>query len=269
MRHLTMLVEHNRTPTPEALAELGPGGSLGVGLAALLSGVDKYYALDIVEYSETDLNLALLSDLVDLFHARTPVDFGWLSESKVFPGHILTNDILAETLAPTRIDNIRRALTSQIGIAGRITVQYITPWNDPAVIQESQVDLIVSHSVLEHVDDLRNTYDAFRKWLRPGGHMSHLIDFSSHGLTRSWNGHWRYPELVWNMVVGHKPYLINRQPCSTHITLMTERGFEITTDRRHRIVGIPRDKLAARWQGLDDEDLRCASMFVQSKLHKH
>jgi hypothetical protein len=52
------------------------------------------------------------------------------------------------------------------------------------------VDLIVSQAVLEHVDDLENTYDAFAQWLRPGGRMSHEIDFHSRGLTMPWNGHW-------------------------------------------------------------------------------
>jgi hypothetical protein len=76
IKHLTMLNEHDSVAVPKTFAELGPGGSLGVGLAALLSGADTYYALDIIKYCEVDLSLALLGGLVDLFRNRTPVYSG-------------------------------------------------------------------------------------------------------------------------------------------------------------------------------------------------
>ena len=171
--------------------------------------------------------------------------------------------MLAATLAEPRIEEIRRALTAPDGRAGSITIEYTVPWNDPSVIRRGEVDLIVSHAVLEHVDDLEDTYDAFAQWLRPGGRMSHQIDFRSHGLTKPWNGHWEYPDLVWKVIVGNKPYLINRQPCSRHVSLMTERGFEITRELRQRMQGIPREKLASRWQDMTDDDLVTATALIQ------
>lgn len=36
---------------PDTVAGLGPGDSLGFGLAALISGADKYFAFDVVEQS--------------------------------------------------------------------------------------------------------------------------------------------------------------------------------------------------------------------------
>ena len=268
IKHLTMLNEHSPVPVPKTFAELGPGGSLGVGLAALLSGADTFYALDVVRYSEIDLSLALLGDLVDLFRKRTPSYLGWPVESDVFPGHILTDDVLAETLAEPRIEEIRRALTAPDGRAGSITIEYTVPWNDPSVIRRGEVDLIVSQAVLEHVDDLEDTYDAFAQWLRPGGRMSHQIDFRSHGLTKPWNGHWEYPDLVWKVIVGNRPYLINRQPCTRHVSLMTERGFEITRELRERMQGIPRENLTSRWQGMTDDDLVTATAFIQARLQE-
>jgi hypothetical protein len=131
IKHLTMLNEHDSVPVPKTFAELGPGASLGVGLAALLSGADKYYALDIIKYSEVDLSLALLRGLVDLFRNRTPVYTGWPIDSEVFPGHILTDDLLEATLADPRIEEIHRALTAPDGRAGSITIEYTVPWNDP------------------------------------------------------------------------------------------------------------------------------------------
>ena len=149
IKHLTMLNEHDSVLLPKTFAELGPGGSLGVGLAALLSGADTYYALDIIKYSEVDLSLALLRGLVDLFRNRTPVYTGWPIDSEIFPGHIGTDDLLEATLAEPRIEEIHRALTAPDGPHGSITIKYIVPWNDPSVIRRGEVDLIVSQAVLD------------------------------------------------------------------------------------------------------------------------
>jgi len=45
LRHLVMAKRNGLNPYPRIVAELGPGDSLGIGLAALISGCDKYFAL--------------------------------------------------------------------------------------------------------------------------------------------------------------------------------------------------------------------------------
>jgi hypothetical protein len=39
--------------------EIGPGDSIGVGLAALLSGCKNYIALDAIKYTNIDLNMSV------------------------------------------------------------------------------------------------------------------------------------------------------------------------------------------------------------------
>lgn len=274
IQHLVLLDRSEPLTIPKVVAELGPGGSLGVGLAALLSGADTYYALDIVKYSEIELSLSLLDDLIELFRKRTPVHIGYDEDSPqsaagpTFPSHILTDELLAKTLAEPRIADIRRALASPDGHSGSITIEYTVPWSDPAVVRHGEVDLIVSTSVLEHVDDLPHTYDAFAQWLRPGGQMSHSVDFRSHFDMRTWNSHWQYSEPVWKLVVGKKPFLINREPCSTHVAAMKARGFDITRESRQREQGLSRDALAPRWQNLSEDDLTCIEAMIQARLPK-
>ena len=36
------------------IAEIGPGDSIGVGLLALLLGVEKYYAFDVVKFANVE-----------------------------------------------------------------------------------------------------------------------------------------------------------------------------------------------------------------------
>jgi hypothetical protein len=51
LRHLCMLHAHGLPMTFETVVEFGPGDSLGTGLAALLSGADRYITLDAVRYA--------------------------------------------------------------------------------------------------------------------------------------------------------------------------------------------------------------------------
>lgn len=268
LRHLKLLDESDGFTIPKTVAELGPGAALGVGLAALLSGADTYYALDIVEYSRIESNLELLDDMVAFFRRRTPVSTGYAGDSPepTFPRHILTDELLAETLSEPRLADIRRAIAAPDGRSGPITIKYTVPWSDPAVIRRHEVDLIVSYSVLEHVDDVPGTYDAFAQWLRPGGRMSHSVDFRSHFDTKAWNSHWQYSEPVWKLVVGKKPFLINRQPYSVHIAEMKKRGFEITREAQKREQGLPREDLAPRWRSVSEDDYTCAEAMIQARL---
>ena len=68
--------------------------------------------------------------------------------------------------------------------AGNPSLRYAAPWRDASVMQPGSLDLIFSQAVMEHVDDLPATYAACRDWLRPGGLMSHQIDFRCHGTAR-------------------------------------------------------------------------------------
>jgi SAM-dependent methyltransferase len=131
------------------------------------------------------------------------------------------------------------------------------------VIKESSVDAIISHSVLEHVVDLEDTYGALYRWLKPGGWMSHQIDLKSHGLTRRWNGFRASSERLWKLAVGRRPYMINRHPASVHLRFLQAAGFNLVTQQKFlREDGVRREELAPRWAGLSDEDLNCSGLYV-------
>src|SRR5262249_55058710 len=153
IKHLTLARHHGLARIPHTIAELGPGDSLGVGLAALLSGVDRYYSFDVVRYSEAERNLQIFEELVELFRRRagTPDRGGWppvqpYVEASWFPGRILTDEILAAALDPGRLEAIRRAMRASGRADGPITIRYVVPWTAANAIDGS-VDMIYSHSV--------------------------------------------------------------------------------------------------------------------------
>src|SRR5450432_2140607 len=86
---------------PETVAELGPGDSLGTGLASLLSGSKNLYALDVVKYWDNKRNLEIFEELVVLFSSRTNIpdniEYPLIRpklESYSFPSGILSDNLL-------------------------------------------------------------------------------------------------------------------------------------------------------------------------------
>lgn len=187
---------------PSTVAELGPGASLGTCLAALCDGIEYAVGLDVCPYAEEDI----------------------------------LNKLMLEELWPKSDRNPRRqelvVAINQLGKknATRPPLEYVAPWTNPEALPEASVDMVFSHSVLEHVDNPAEAYRACFKWLRPGGIMSHKIDHSSHGLTISWNGHYALPAWTWKLIRGGRPYLLNRLTPSEHRKLILLAGFEILSE---------------------------------------
>jgi SAM-dependent methyltransferase len=235
MRHLVFAHQNGVSCKSGTIAELGPGDSMGIGLTALLTGFDRYYALDVYKYWDADRNLRIFDELVSLLKKRTPIpndnEFPRLSPSLnnyEFPAHILTSELLNETLSEDRIQSIRNEIMQldNESFKNKI-IQYHIPWNKNAVIEPHSADFIISQAVLQYVDDLDDTYRCMHQWLKPGGYMSHSIDFSSHGLSHSWNGHWTFSNKEWRIAHGNDVILLNREPVSRHLECNQQNNFEI------------------------------------------
>ena len=97
LKHLTLLCDSGLRSVPHTIAELGPGGSMGIGLSAVLCGARNYFALDQVEYSTTETSLRLLDQLVELFARRAGCpttgwpDYSHLLDANRFPSRVLTD----------------------------------------------------------------------------------------------------------------------------------------------------------------------------------
>jgi hypothetical protein len=253
---------------PKIVAELGPGDSIGIGIAALLSGAQKYFALDLVRYSNLQKNLEIFDDLVSMFAAssRIPDDFEFpflypRLDSYDFPAHLFGLNQLRESLAPARVAAIRSSIAHSD--AEESMISYKAPWNAPEVIEAGSVDFVFSQAVLEHVDDLDGVYFAMQRWVKPGGIMTHQIDFKCHGKANNWNGHWTYSDFVWKIIVGRRSYLLNRQPHSVHVKLIEESGFAILNDTVLRSASVlRRAQLASRFRSLSDDDLTTSGAFI-------
>lgn len=276
LHHLVHARQLGLNDAPEVVMELGPGSSLGTGLAALLSGAREYYALDLVKHATPEVNLRVFDELVELFQRRERIpdgnEFprlkGWL-ESHEFPAHVLDEPRLRNALEPNRLERIRESIRHDAPARAcppPPSVAYVVPWRGN-VIGKEFADIIFSSDTMEHLDDLPRAYRAMSLFLKPGGHVSHRVNFRSHNTHPAWNGHWSYGDLRWQWIRNRDVLHINRAPCSKHLDLLREHGFEIRRrlDINHaEAESIPRRQLAHRFRGLSEDDFACQELFVQA-----
>jgi SAM-dependent methyltransferase len=275
LRHLVMARRAGMTQCPEVVAELGPGDSLGTGLAALLSGARRYFALDVVEHANVTLNLAVFDELAGLFRAREDIP----GESEYpgvkpylddysFPLDLIGEEVLAEALEPGRLAGIRDCLKSLDGKgAGKsdAPVVYQVPWYDSAVLQRETVDMVFSQAVMEYVEDLPHAYQAIHAWLKPGGVSSHQIDYKCDRTADRWNGHWAHSRLVWYLANRKRLTHVNRKAHSEHIQEQLASGFRINCQKLiENTSGLQREELRPGFRHLPDGDLVTSGAYILS-----
>ena len=272
LRHLSNLIQYNNNEIPQHVAELGPGDSLGIGIASLLSGTESYYALDVIKFWEPERNLRMLDELLELFNKRSNIpdnkefpDVTPELDDYSFPSSILTLERLYKSLSPERVYLIRKELKDPENSLNTF-IKYKIPWYDPSIINEKAIDLILSQAVMEHVDDLENTYTAMKAWLKDAGYISQTVDFRSHGFTKNWNGHWTLSDFEWKIVRGGRVYAINRQPLSPHLKYLSEKKFNILKIEKLKMENIfNQNQLANNFKNLSYEDLNTSGAYFLAK----
>ena len=272
MRHFAQVRRFGGWRLQGNIAELGPGDSIGIGLCAMLSGCDNYLALDARAYGSNASHRALLGELISYFSGDTPVadanDF-----PAIWPDPLL--NVCPSTLLGMRPDNqtisaVVDAL-ERLGrpLAGNVPnrISYVAPWTGTALSNHpSEIGLVFSQAVLEHVDDLNGTYQSLGAKLKAGALMSHTIDFTSHGITTAWHGHWSIDSRSWRIIRGRRPYLINRMPWSFHKQLLIASGFEILNEERRLAVPPDIKNISTSLLPLfTQEDLSTAGVYVLAR----
>ncbi|RJP62039.1 MAG: hypothetical protein C4541_00455 [Candidatus Auribacter fodinae] len=139
---MSMAHKNNLSTRPKVIAELGPGNSLGIGLAALISGAERYYAFDIARFATNEQNMEKFDILVELFrsHENIPGEDKFprvkpYLDSYEFPHHIYDDAYLNEMLNPERIDRIRTSLANIN--SDDSFIKYEVPWDSRSIIKKN------------------------------------------------------------------------------------------------------------------------------------
>ncbi len=256
------------------VAEIGPGDSLGIGLAALLSGSKEYYAFDVIKHANLDKNLSVAEEIASLFISKKEIPHCGSQYKNTNPalndyrfpnecfGHQIEQPEIMESLS-----ELKKALKHQSGL---IKIEYRVPWYEKIPSALGDLDLVYSQAVMEHVENIQHAYDSMWKWLKPGGIISHQIDFKAHEMTKEWNGHWLIGQRLWKFLMHGRKYSINRLPMSAHVEAITRAGFEIhkiIPVRRATIYGLKTVKV--RGYEFTDEDMVTSSALIQAIKPTH
>ncbi len=271
LRHLrTMSAVCGLVPMRRA-AELGPGDSIGIGLAAMLTGVDHLESLDVVRYAVAARNRSIFRELVGLFRRREPIpgdsEFPDLQPRLTdydFPHDLLPDARLEELLDEERISSIEAALDER---PSSRSIDYHVPWDARDLPHGARLDVLYSQAVLEHVENLQSTHNALANFMRPGGIAIHAIDFRSHCITPGWDGHLQYSPALWRLVKGRRPYLLNRKSPGEHLDALARAGFEVLAQIRTKAEPtVAPAALAIAFRDWTEADRETAAMTVVARF---
>jgi SAM-dependent methyltransferase len=271
IKHLTLLWASGMATVPRAVLELGPGASIGTGVAAVLSGAERYIGIDAVAHARPQTNETVFRELVELFLRRAPrpragfPPIDQYLDERLFPSMILDSARLDAALYAKRLEAIEQSVRNLGAGMPDDRLRYQT-WDSGPRVDAGSIDLVFSHVVLNHVDDLEVIYAECAQCLRPGGWMSHQVDFSALNTAAEWNGHRAYSELAWKVMTGNRPYFVSRETVTKHLELLDANGFDVVqVIRGKRAGGISRHQLAPRWRGISDDDLATETAFIVSR----
>ncbi len=272
LRHVRRAADAGAQLARGHVVEIGPGDSLGVSIAALLTGASRVTALDAIPHAASELNLTVARHLLDLIQNREPIpdqsEFPHLKPFVAdlrFPTHALPHLPDVEALASILEATLPtlRALPGDLGAASPL--RYLCPWR-PDSIAASSADAIISQATMEYFDDLTAAYATLASWLTPGGVMSHQIDLSSHHLTPTWDGHWSISRPLWALIKGKRPFFPNRAPLSDHLRAIKRANLDLVALTRYEAPPTrPRSRLAPPFcrLSLDDRMTRGAWILAQ------
>ena len=264
LRHLVAAHENGMTPNLDVVMEVGPGDSIGAGLAALLSGAERYVVVDWVRYTDVAGNLGVFEELLDLFGRRAPIpndeefpDVYPKLQDYGFPYRLLA--------APedSKVRRVKEALAR--ADSNESCIRYFAPYVQDEVVVPGGADILFSQAVMEHVDDVAALYRAAHGWLKPGGVASHVIDYRSHGTSKRWNGHWTYSDAAWRFIRGSRPFLLNRLTHTDHLDLLAASRFDVVADERTKATTeVSPEELAVRFRAMSEDDLTTCGALLQA-----
>lgn len=217
--------------------EIGPGDSLASAVSARAYGAAETLLIDAGAFASREVALyrAVADMLVEAGHDAPAL------------GDVVTlEDVLA-----------------------RCSARYLTRGVQSfAAVPDGSVDFIWSHSVLEHIplNELPMLMREMRRVLKPGGRMSHNIDFQDH-LGHALNN-LRFSQARWEApLMRDAGFYTNRVRGLTMHALMRDAGFELVEEGfgRWPALPTPRAALAPQFRDLDEDELliRTSHMLAQ------
>lgn len=212
----------------ENVGEIGCGGSVGVGICALLSGAKNYYCLEIEDHFDKENNLKLLDEIVVLFRSNSPI-FNRFKQLNIpikdfsFPSHLIIPRYFDDSFISELRDDIKNSCINTKHI------KIIYSWQKSSGLY---LDFIFSRAVMEHVNDPLSVYSEISRFVKNGAYSLHDIEFHSHGITLNPTEHYKINDFLWYIISGKRQYFLNRKSLMEHVNYLELNHFRtISVDK--------------------------------------
>ncbi len=132
-----------------------------------------------------------------------------------------------EPLAPfaARADEkMRRSIQDRCGLSATFPFAAANRVKSLDAIEEKSIDVVLSNSVLEHVQDLPALIVGLKRILRHNGSMVHIVDYRDHFFKYPFHFLLFSPE-QWHRFLS--PGDLTRQRLRDHVKAFTEQGFRV------------------------------------------
>lgn len=231
LRHYVYISQYTNPFSLKYIGELGSGGSLGIGICALLTGAKQYTALEIENNFNLKLNLNLLDEIYDLFIAKTSIpdhdefpQINLILNDYSYPKNLLVNTNFNRNFYHKIRDDL---CLYQYEDRDESYIRYIYDWESKTKNFKNYFDYIFSRAVMEHVEGIEFIYNQLSSFLKLNGFMFHDIEFHSHGLTYHWNDYYKISQTLWKLIHGNRKYFINRFKPSFHYKCLINNELDV------------------------------------------
>lgn len=220
---LVYLKENGIKLNLKRIGEIGTGGSLGVGICALLTGSEEYYALEIEDNFDKENNLKLLNEIVSMLKKKTPISDNFKQMNIKIENHEFPEDIIKPFFSENNlVSEIKDDLMT--GCINSKRIKIIKKWENEDSLK---LDFILSRAVMEHVRNPDIVYESIAFHLKEKSFMFHDIEFHSHGITNLSNGHFIISNILWKIIYGKRDYFLNRWDLKKHLSSIIENNFAV------------------------------------------
>ncbi|MFA6012450.1 MAG: class I SAM-dependent methyltransferase [Desulfobacteraceae bacterium] len=184
----------------KTILEIGPGGSVGLGLLTLKHGAGKYIAIDVGNHLKTD--------------------------SKLYTDYsrLLQDDKLINRL----INKLNGKYIFNPNIINILNINQYSTYDLP----DNSADIIYSNAVLEHIHDLNLCFQEMSRVLKPGGYMNHVVDLRDHIFSKDSLFFLTIPEFWLHRLFGNTGAYINRKRYSYYLRLFSKFDLKVLSLRK-------------------------------------
>jgi len=247
-QHLYAFQKHSRNPWDYSVLELGTGWFPVIPVCLYMTGAREIITVDINPLMKKQNVKKTFKKIIEYYNNNKLHDFlGDIRQDRV--------EIIKKSLYSFNNVQINELLQE-------LNIRYVVNDIRKISIRDNSIDLIISNNTFEHIkaEHLKDMLLSFKKFIVPGGVMSHFIDMTDHfahiDKTITVYNFLKFSDKQWSLI-DNRIQPQNRLRLPDYRLLYKNAGIDITEEinRDHDINIIKTIKLDSKFKTSPMEDI--------------